>query len=71
MVYYRAILERWPSGLRCLPAKQVRAFALRGFESLPLRHIALVAQLDRVPHCGCGGREFESPRARQLYRGVG
>ncbi len=24
-----------------------------------------VAQLVRVPHCGCGGWEFESPRSPQ------
>jgi hypothetical protein len=36
----------------------------RGFESLSLRQIAPVAQLDRVPGYEPGGREFESLRAR-------
>jgi hypothetical protein len=63
--------ERWPSGRRRLPAKQVwREFLHRGFESLPLRQRVPVAQLDRAPDCGSGGREFKSPRARQLRRNL-
>jgi hypothetical protein len=30
--------ERWPSGRRRFPAKEVYDFSYRGFESLPLRH---------------------------------
>ena len=47
----------------------------RGFESLSLRQsndfkYAPVAQLDRVPGYEPGGREFESLRARQFFKGL-
>ena len=31
-------MDRWPSGRRRLPAKEVYEQSYRGFESLPIRH---------------------------------
>ena len=59
-------LEKWPSGWRRLPAKQVYDVKLyRGFESLFLRQFVLLAQLDRALDYESRGRGFESLKARQ------
>ena len=38
-------MERWVSGLNQFPAKEPTAIAVRGFESLPLRHVLLVGPI--------------------------
>ncbi len=60
-------MERWPSGRRRLPAKQVWDFPTVGSNPTLSAIFVPVAQLDRAIDCGSIGREFKSPRARQVF----
>jgi hypothetical protein len=60
-------VETWPSGRRHFPAKEAYGQNLyRGFESLSLRQIAAVAQLDRVLGYEPRGRGFDSCQPHQF-----
>ncbi len=60
-------MERWPSGRRRLPAKQVWVFPTVGSNPTLSASFVPVAQLDRAIDCGSIGREFKSPRAHQVF----